>query len=141
MMKPKVPSPITATVQKAPGLLDRRYAERAPINCKVVYSAEAGARIVKVEGTLLDVSKTGCKILGASQPAMGSDLHLTLYLEDGKAPLCLTGGQVTWVRGCSFAIRFPRLTPEERKRLQETIWKNVTLVPANDHRAAFRIAH
>ncbi len=139
-MKLRMPDPTTSSGSKAHAPLDRRYAERAPISCKVVYSGEDGARIVKVEGTLQDLSKTGCKILGTTQPVMGDDLTLFLYLDDGKTPMCLAGGQITWVKGLSFAIRFPRLTPEERKRLQEVIWKNVTFSPANSHRTAFRIA-
>lgn len=139
-MKLRMPDPTSSSSLKAHAPLDRRYAERAPINCKVVYSGEDGARIVKVEGTLQDLSKTGCKVLGATQPVMGDNLTLFLYLEDGKAPMRLTGGQITWVNGLSFAIRFPRLTPEERKRLQEVIWKNVTLSLTNSHRTAFRIA-
>lgn len=138
-MKLKMPDPTTSSGPKAHAPLDRRYAERAPINCKVIYSGEDGARIVKVEGTVQDLSKTGCKILGTTQPIMGNDLALFLYLDDGKAPLCLAGAQITWVKGLSFAIRFPRLTPDERKRLQEVIWKNVTLSPANSQRTAFRI--
>lgn len=139
-MKLRMLDPIASSGPKAHAPLDRRYAERAPINCKVVYLGEEGARIVRIEGTLQDLSKTGCKILGKSHPVMGGDLTLHLYIEEGKAPLCLTGGQVTWIKGCSFAVRFPRLTPEERKRLQEVIWRNVTLSPANNHRTAFRIA-
>jgi PilZ domain-containing protein len=139
-MKLKMPDPKTSIAFKVLAPLDRRYAERAPINCKVIYSGEDGARIVKVEGTVQDLSKTGCKILGTTQPIMGHDLALILYLDDGKAPLCLAGAQITWVKGLSFAIRFPRLTPEERKRLQDVIWKNVTLSPANSQRTAFRIA-
>lgn len=91
-MKLRMPDPTSSSSLKAHAPLDRRYAERAPINCKVVYSGEDGARIVKVEGTLQDLSKTGCKVLGATQPVMGDNLTLFLYLEDGKAPMRLTGG-------------------------------------------------
>lgn len=139
-MKLRMTGPAASSGLKTHAPLDRRYAERAPIKSKVVYLGEEGARIVRVEGTLQDLSKTGCKILGKTQPVMGGDLTLHLYIEDGGAPLCITGGQVTWVKGLSFAIRFPRLTPEERKRLQEVIWRNVTLSSANHNRTAFRIA-
>jgi len=120
--------------------LDRRDAERAPTGSKVIYTGAEGARIVTIEGTLQDISKTGCKILGKAPPVLGCDLDLLLCLEDGKAPLSLSGSHVTWVKGCMFAVRFPQLTQEERKRLQEIIWRNVTLSAANYHRAAFRLA-
>lgn len=119
--------------------LDRRYAERVPIHYRVVYNGAEGARLVKTEGSLRDLSKTGCKVLGTILPAVGGNLTITLHLEDGQAPLCLTDATVTWIRGSVFAVRFPKLTADERKRIQEVIWKNVTLSQAKSHRAAFRI--
>ena len=76
--------------QKAHSLLDRRYAERVPIRYRISYSGEEGARIVKGEGTLKDLSKTGCKILGTTTSSLGSCLTLLLDLEDGQAPMRLT---------------------------------------------------
>jgi PilZ domain len=125
--------------QKAHSLLDRRYAERVLIRCRITYSGEEGARIVTGEGTLKDLSKTGCKILGATTSSLGSSLTLLLYLENRQAPLCLTGNTVPWVAGDSFAVRFAKLTSSERRRLQEVIWKNVSVSPLDDRRTAFRI--
>jgi PilZ domain len=119
--------------------LDRRYAERVPINYRVTYTGAEGARLVKTDGSLRDLSKTGCKILGTILPVVGSRVTVTLYLEDGQAPLCLGDTTVSWIRGSVFAIRFPKLTADERKRVQEVIWKHVTLSPSKNHRAAFRI--
>ena len=72
--------------QKAHSLLDRRYAERVPIRYRITYSGEEGARIVRGEGALKDLSKTGCKILGAATISLGSRLTLFLDLEDGQVP-------------------------------------------------------
>lgn len=119
--------------------LDRRYAERVPINYRVTYTGADGARLIKTEGSLRDLSKTGCKVLGTYLPAAGCRLTLTLYFEDGLAPLSLSDATVSWIRGNIFAVRFPKLTPDERKRIQEVIWKHVTLTPSKHHRAAFRI--
>ena len=124
---------------KAHSLLDRRYAERVPARCRISYSGEEGARIVTGEGTLKDLSKTGCKILGATTSSLGSSLTLLLYLENGQAPMRLTGAIVFWVARDSFAVKFPKLSAEERKRLQDHIWKNVSLASLDDRRTAFRI--
>ena len=128
-----------ANTQKPHALLDRRYAERAPIRYRINYSGEEGARIVTGEGTLKDLSKTGCKILGATTSSLGSSLTLHLYLEDGQAPMCLTNVTVSWIASDSFAVKFPKLSAEERKRLQELVWKNVSLSSLVDQRTAFRI--
>ena len=125
--------------QKAHSLLDRRYAERVPIGYRIKYSGEEGARIVTGEGILKDLSKTGCKILGATTSSLGSRLTLLLDLEDGQAPMRLTDVLLSWIDRDSFSVRFPKLSAEERKRLQEVIWKHVRLSSLDDRRTAFRI--
>jgi c-di-GMP-binding flagellar brake protein YcgR len=125
--------------QKAHSLLDRRYAERVPIRYRINYSGEEGARIVKGEGILKDLSKTGCKILGATTSSLGSRITLLLDLEDGQAPMRLTDVLVSWIDSDSFAVRFPKLSADERKRLQEVIFKNISLSSLDDQRTAFRI--
>lgn len=125
--------------QKSHSLLDRRYAERVPIRYRITYSGEEGARIVKGEGALKDLSKTGCKILGVITSSLGSRLTLHLDLEDGQAPMRLTDVLVSWIDKDSFAVKFPKLSPEERKRLQEVIFKNISLSSLDDRRTAFRI--
>ena len=125
--------------QKTHSLLDRRYAERVPIRYRITYSGEEGARIVTGEGALKDLSKTGCKILGAATSSMGSHLTLLLDLGDGQAPMRLTDVLVSWTAGDSFAVRFPKLSQEERKRLQDVIFKNISVSSLDDRRTAFRI--
>jgi len=119
--------------------LDRRYAERALIHHEVKYTGTEGARFTTSIGSLKDLSKTGCKILGTTLPAIGGHVTVTLYLNDGQAPLCLTDATVSWIKGHVFAVRFPKLTDDERKRIQGIIWKHVRLPQSNHHRTAFRI--
>ena len=125
--------------QKEHALLDRRYAERIPTQYRITYYGEEGARIVTGEGALKDLSKTGCKILGAATISLGSRLTLLLDLEDGQAPMRLTDVLVSWIARDSFSVRFPKLSPEERKRLQEVIFKSISLSSLDDRRTAFRI--
>lgn len=119
--------------------LDRRYAERAPIHYEVTYTGTEGARFTTASGVLKDLSKTGCKILGTTLPPIGGTITITLHLNDGQAPLCLTGATVSWIKGNLFALRFPKLMDDERKRIQEVVWKHVSLSKAKNHRTAFRI--
>ena len=119
--------------------LDRRYAERVPIHYRVTYLGTEGARLIKTEGSLRDLSQTGCKVLGTLLPTLGSTFTVTLHLDDGHAPLCLTDATVSWIKGSMFAVRFPKLAEEERKRIQGVIWKHVTLSPSKNDRTAFRI--
>lgn len=138
-MRPRIPNPIAPPRYKEYATLDRRYAERVHTGGRVIYIGTNGARIVEQEGTISDLSKTGCKVSGHNPPAPGSAVTLHLQLDDGKAPLCLTDASVSWVAGSSFAVRFPKLSADERKRLQEVIWKNVTVTGLNARHTAFRI--
>ena len=133
------PPPFRINNQKAHSLLDQRYAERVPATYRISYSGTEGARFVRGEGTLKDLSKTGCRILGPTPNSLGTSLTLLLYLQDKSAPLCLTNVTVTAIEGNSFAVRFPELSPEERKRLQEVIFKHISLSSLNHRRTAFRI--
>ena len=125
--------------QKAHWLLDRRYAERGPIRYRITYFGEEGARIVPGEGALTDLSQTGCKILGIAPSPLGSRLTLLLDLEDGQAPMRLTDVIVSWISKDSFAVKFSTLSSDERKRLQDVIWKNISVSSLDDRRTAFRI--
>ena len=125
--------------QKAHSLLDRRYAERVPIRYRATYFGEEGARIVAGEGALMDLSQTGCKILGVAPSPLGSRLTLLLDLEDGHTPMRLTDVIVSWISKDSFAVKFPKLSPDERKRLQEVIWRHISVSLLDDRRTAFRI--
>ena len=125
--------------QKPHSLLDRRYAGRVPIGYRISYSGQEGARVFTGEATLKDLSKTGCKILGAAPSPLGSPLTLLLNLKDGQAPMRLTNAIVSWIAKDSFAVRFPKLSADERKRLQDLILKNVSVSSLDDQRTAFRI--
>jgi c-di-GMP-binding flagellar brake protein YcgR len=130
---------LKVNTQKAHSLLDRRYAERIPIRYRITYFGEEGARIVAGEGALMDLSQTGCKILGVAPSPLGSRLTLLLDLEDGHIPMRLTDVIVSWISKDSFAVKFPKLSPDERKRLQEVIWKHISVSLLDDRRTAFRI--
>jgi PilZ domain len=126
-------------VQKAHTLLDQRYAERIKMWNRISYSGQVGARSVTGEAILKDLSKTGCRLLGPAPSPQGSLLTLLLDPKDGQGTMRITEALISRVAKDSFAIKFPRLLPEDRKRLQEMILKNISLSSLEDHRTAFRI--
>lgn len=125
--------------QKSHSLLDGRYAERVSMWCRIRYSSQVGARVVTGEATLKDLSKTGCKILSAAPCPIGSTLTLFLDLKDGQDPMRLTDAIVSRISRDSFAVRFPKMSAEDRRRLQEVILRHIRLSSLKDRRAAFRI--
>ena len=86
-----------------------------------------------------DLSQTGCKILGVAPSPLVSRLTLLLDLENGQAPMLLTDVIVSWISKDSFAVKFPKLSVDEREQLQDVIWKNISVSSLDDRRTAFRI--
>jgi PilZ domain-containing protein len=132
------PDHVNTTLSKnASANLDGREAERVPFYCHVSYASDAEE--CRGEGQLLNLSKTGCRIVG-SVLAVGSTATLSLDLDDGKAPLDLTGVTVCWNDGYSFGVKFPPMTAVNRQRVQELILKFATLRGASQDHTAFRLA-
>ncbi|HZH48702.1 MAG TPA: PilZ domain-containing protein, partial [Nitrospira sp.] len=131
---------VNVTINKnASAILDRREAERVPIHSHVTYASSAEACLCRGEGKLLNLSKKGCRIVGPVL-AVGSTATISLDLDDGKAPLNFTDVTVCWSDGYSFGVKFPSMTVEDRKRLQELILKLATLRGASQDHTAFRLA-
>lgn len=121
--------------------MDRREAERAPVDCPVTFtSEEIQGSVAKVEGTLVDLSKTGCKVASPTPPHRDSQITLVLYLPDGGPPLRLIGTTVRHVGSRTFGAEFLPVTPEERRRLQSIIFKHLTWSVFSLRRPAFRFA-
>jgi len=118
--------------------LDRREAERAPLTCPTLFhpTADLASGLTR-EGTLLDLSKTGCKIYSLEPPAAGISLSLVLSLPDGLPPLYLIGTMVRHVDRREFGIEFPPLAPHERRRVQALIFKYLTWSVYSLRRPAF----
>ena len=68
----------------------------------------------------------------------GQTITVVLDLKDGQGPLSLSGALVKWSNEESFGVKFPALTHDQRKRLQELVLKFVSLEGGNY--TAFRIA-
>ena len=119
--------------------LDRRDAERVPIGIQVFYVTEPPLSCSRGQGRLVDLSKTGCKIIGPVLPA-GSTVTLVLDLDDDKDPLCISGATVTWTQSEAFGVRFHKLRGEERQRLQWLVLRYATFRGRSQKHAAFRLA-
>lgn len=135
-MKPNL-SVSTIDPNKVHALLDRRQAVRVRTHYPVTYGDEATPQLSK--GFLRDMSKTGCSIVSEVSPSPGSMITLTLQLDDGKPPIRLSSTTICWSALDRFGVMFPEMTAEERKRLQEIVWKRVTLSEGTRQRTAFRI--
>jgi hypothetical protein len=123
----------------ASSVLDRRDAERVPLDAAVSYVSDARMGLTRGEGRLDDLSKTGCKISGPLL-MVGTTATLVIHLADDKPPLSLSGVEVTWSNGESFGVRFPQLKAEDRQRLQELVLRFATFKRRSEDHTAFRLA-
>jgi hypothetical protein len=132
---PESPKPM----RPAYSSLDKRYTERLTIGCRVRYKGDISSQPHAGQGLTKDVSVSGCKIISDRPVTRGTLLSLTIDLPDGEGPLCLTSAHVVWVSGCQFSVRFMQLSPDQRKRLQACIWKNISHTTVHDQRPRFRL--
>ncbi|HKY72405.1 MAG TPA: PilZ domain-containing protein [Nitrospira sp.] len=119
--------------------IDRRNAERVPLRVYVSYFTDEWMGLSRGQGWLVDLSKTGCKILG---PALMVETSVTLvfYFQDENDPLCVSNTTVTWSDGETFGVRFPKLKAQERQRVQELVLKYATFPARSREHTAFRLA-
>ena len=129
----------TKCLTNASTVLDRRDADRVPLDALVSYVTDARMGLSRGEGQLEDLSKTGCKIVGPVLQ-VGTTATLVIHFNDDQTPLRLSGVTVTWSDGESFGVRFPNLRAEKRQRLQELVLKFATFRGKSQDHIAFRIA-
>jgi PilZ domain-containing protein len=119
--------------------IDRRNDERVPLQVYVSYFTDEWTGLCRGQGWLVDLSKTGCKILGPVL-TVGTSVTLVFYFQDEKDPLCVSDTTVTWCDGESFGVRFPRLKAQERQRVRELASKYATFHGRSRERTVFRLA-
>jgi hypothetical protein len=115
-------------------------AERVAVDIPVTFEVNSISGKSTFQGTLINLSSSGCKIVSVSPPDVTANIVLELRLTDGKAPLRITSPSIAWAKGTVFAVRFPKLEAEQRKSLQEIILKHLGTAKTLRERAAFRIA-
>ena len=125
--------------RKSGTVLDRRDAERVPLHTYVSYVTDERMGLSRGQGWLVDLSKTGCKIVGPVL-MLGTSVTIVLYFDDDKYPLSVCGATVTWCNGDSFGVRFPKLNGADRQRLQELVLRFATVRGKSIDHTAFRLA-
>jgi hypothetical protein len=74
-------------------------------------SSFSSPQIVGGEGTVVDLSYTGCRIATLAQVPRGTSLEVRLILPDDLPPLTVKSCIVRWSRGHDFGVQF--LDPQE----------------------------
>lgn len=98
-----------------------RMAERFSHRTRVSFS---GIDVeTKGEGTLSDLSKTGCRIESDTRPPQGTELKLEIFLSDYAWPMKIDRAVVRWTKGRAFGLELVNLQSAQRDRLTRIIMK------------------
>jgi hypothetical protein len=98
-----------------------RAVERFALHSRVFFS---GIEVpVEGEGTIFDLSKTGCRVQSDTQPSKGIELKLELFLSDYSWPMKVDRAVVCWIKGRTFGLEFVSLQSAQRDRLIRVIMK------------------
>jgi PilZ domain len=95
---------------------DRRRAERIPTNLDARWEGV----LSRQEGTIVDLSATGCFLLTADEVQRGELIRLEIRAPEGPW-LYLWGEVVYQVNEMGFALQFTGMTDNERNSLRELL--------------------
>jgi len=95
-----------------------RSSERFPVTYPVIFG---GAPFVG-EGTLTDLSASGCAIVCDRTVLSGSYVRLNVLMPDHSPSLAIDLGKIRWVRNHVFGVEFIRLPTVARQPLDQAIW-------------------
>lgn len=100
---------------------DSRSAQRVAVACPVIFG---GAPFVG-EGSLQNLSRTGCSIACDRTVLAGSYIRLAVLLPDSHQSLFVELGKIRWVRGQAFGVEFMRVPTVASQPIDRTVWKSL----------------
>ncbi|CUQ65195.1 PilZ domain-containing protein [Candidatus Nitrospira inopinata] len=96
---------------------DSRSSRRYPVAYPVIFR---GAPFVG-EGTIADLSLTGCSIVCDRTALADSDIKLSVIFPDPTLSLFIELGKIRWVRGNVFGVEFLRMPTITRHRMDHVL--------------------
>jgi len=101
---------------------DSRAYHRYSVTYPVIFG---GAPFVG-EGTVADLSLTGCSVVSERIVLTDSYVKLSLILPDPTMSLFIELGKIRWVGKNAFGVEFIRLPTATRHRLDRVVWEQLT---------------
>lgn len=93
----------------------------------VAYPVIFGGAPFVGEGTVSDLSLTGCAVNCHRTVLIGSYIKLSVLLPDPTASLFIELGKVRWVKDNTFGVEFIRLATLTRHRLDRVMTQELAL--------------
>ena len=92
-----------------------RHHSRFPVSWPVVYGNDA----LLAEGTILDLTSRGWRVVGSISVIPGMRLTLQVSVPERSAPLCIHHATVLWVKDHEFAIEAREMAPIDQAWVTE----------------------
>lgn len=96
--------------------LEDRVGERAATDFRVFFT---DGQYLEEEGTVLEISKSGCRVRCPCVLEEGTTLEVWLFMPDYDWPLRVERAVVRWKDDEEFGLQFPNLRPSQRERLRQ----------------------
>ncbi len=93
----------------------------------VAYPVIFGGAPFVGEGTVSDLSLTGCSVNCDRAVLMGSYIKLSVLLPDPTSSLFIELGKVRWVKEQTFGVEFIRLATQSRHRLDRVVTEELAI--------------
>jgi hypothetical protein len=90
-----------------------RTYHRLPVRCQAYY---LGGEFLG-KGIVMNLSRTGFRVMGDHQVVPGVEFSVRLSLPDKDEPVEIQRVVVQWVRGLLFGVKILMLSPEGEERL------------------------
>ena len=94
-----------------------RTYSRFPLHISMTYFGQVSAG----RGTVQELSRVGCRILGNDPVIAGETLSVRIAVPTSTKPLIIEQATVKWVKGLEFGVAFKHIHPLEADRLQQLL--------------------
>lgn len=95
--------------------MDDRRSDRLLVHCPVVFLGEH----VVGKGTMTDLSSVGCGVESTTVLRKGTHLSLHVTVPGQEDSVMVNAAAVRWSLGRRFGLKFLKVKPAERARLQK----------------------
>jgi hypothetical protein len=100
-----------------------RLIPRVPLGCPVIYAGD----FFVGEGTVVNLSPSGCAVDGNPSLLPGYYLELRVLLPDQQPPMQVGLAAVRWIRAQRFGLEFIRIPDEEQRRLKHVVARHLLI--------------
>ena len=107
-------------LKETTGSIAERRGRRIALSCRLFFFGDDD---FEGEGTVLDISTTGCRASSSVAVPIGRHLKLSLFLSDHKWALRVDAAVVRWINGQEFGVEFTGIRPAQRERLRALVMK------------------